>query len=77
MKTSKRIFIFQSTSGKRKIYVNALTRSRAINYVFDTFFTCRVATHEELMEAFRTEGTEIVDVDGEAVEDTAPAGEQA
>lgn len=62
---TKRIYVIQSKAGKKKIYVNAASKNQALRYVMSEYFTCAVATHEDLMAAFKQPGTEIVEVSPE------------
>jgi len=62
---TKRIYVIQSKAGKKKIYVNAASKTQALRYVMLEYFTCKVASHEDLMIAFKEPGTEIVEIEPE------------
>lgn len=59
---TKRIYIIQSKTGKKKIYVNAASKNQALRFVMEEYFTAELATHEQLFEAFKDSTTEIIDV---------------
>ena len=58
---SKRIYVIQSKTGKKKVFVNAASKSLAHRIIMEDYFTTHVATHEELFEAFKDPATEIID----------------
>jgi hypothetical protein len=66
---SKRIYIIQSKTGKKKVFINAASKSIAHRLIMEDYFTTHIATHEELFEAFKDPKTEIVDAEAMAVQD--------
>lgn len=58
---STRIYLIQSKTGKKKIYVRATTKTQALRTVMAEYFNVSVASHEELYAAFQDDKTEIID----------------
>lgn len=65
---SKRIYVIQSKTGKKKVFVNASSKAIAHRLIMEEYFTSHVATHDELFEAFKDPSTEIVDAEAVVLE---------
>lgn len=61
-KNPKRIYKIRAKNGKKELLVSARSRTQALRWVMEEYFVSSIATHEELMEHFKTEGSEIIDV---------------
>jgi hypothetical protein len=71
---SKRIYVIQSKGGKKRIFINAPSKHAAERVLIDDYFTIHIASHEELFEAFKDSGTEIIDAEVAAAVTEPAAG---